>query len=426
MATTAQEQILFERIAQRERRQRYRSWVRNLIVYVFLSAVALVMLFPFLYMFFTSLKTTTDVQHAPPRLLPYSPVTREIDGEQVPLYSFTINGQEHDMIIDEAAGTVAFGFFTTAERINTDDPTNSPDVIAVPLDEAINLDQQQTVGGESFAVYNVTVNGQTTPMLMAYRRGLKRFVDPNDPSAFTFAQKSIADAQNLEEQIAFQWQNYKAVIELKNLGRSLVNTTIVTIGVTIGQVLTSLLGGYAFSRIQFRGRNGLFLLYLGTIMIPFVVLIIPLYQLMVIIGWQDHIASLILPWIFTAYGTFLMRQFFITIPKELEEAAALDGLSRFGTLWRVFVPLSGPAIATQTIITFLYAWNSFLWPLVIIGEGNTENHVVTLSLRQLATAAAAEPNLMLTGAAIAILPPLIVFVFAQRYFIEGIANTGLK
>ena len=161
-------------------------------------------------------------------------------------------------------------------------------------------------------------------------------------------------------------------------------------------------------------------------MIPFVVLIIPLYQLMVIIGWQGKIAALVLPWIFTAYGTFLMRQFFITIPKELEEAALLDGLGRFGILWRIFVPLSGPAIATQAIITFLYAWNSFLWPLVIIGDANTVNHVVTLSLRQLKTAAAAEPNLVLTGAAVAILPPLVLFLLAQRYFVEGIANTGLK
>jgi len=161
-------------------------------------------------------------------------------------------------------------------------------------------------------------------------------------------------------------------------------------------------------------------------MIPFVVLIIPLYQLMVIIGWQDRLASLIIPWIFTAYGTFLMRQFFITIPKDLEEAAFLDGLSRFGILWRIFVPLSGAAIATQAIITFLYGWNSFIWPLIIIGDSPIENHVVTLSLNTLKNAAASEPNLVLTGAAVVILPPLILFILAQRYFVEGIANTGMK
>ncbi len=410
----------------RVRNERARTRAMYGVVYVFLIAVALVMLFPFLYMFFTSLKTTLDVQHVPPRLLPYSPVTVEYNGQQVSAYTFNINGQDHEMVIDDVTGNVPFGYFTTVDKVNVDDPPSSAGLIPAQLDQAKDLSQTQTVNGKDFAVYEVNVDGKPQTLLMAYRRGLRRFVDTKDPSVETFAQKSIADVQNLEEKIEFQWQNYRAVIELKNLGRSLVNTALVTIGVTFGQVVTSLLGGYAFSRIQFRGRNGLFLLYLGTIMIPFVVLIIPLYQLMVIIGWQDRLASLILPWIFSAYGTFLMRQFFITIPKELEEAAALDGLSRLGTLLRVFVPLSGPAIATQIIITFLYAWNSFLWPLIIIGEGNTDNHVVTLSLRQLSTAAAAEPNLMLTGAAVAILPPLIMFLLAQRYFIEGIASTGLK
>jgi ABC-type glycerol-3-phosphate transport system permease component len=426
MNTTPNEPMILQRNAERERGQRLKQWLGTGVIWLFLSVIALVMLFPFLYMFFTSLKTTTDVQHVPPRLLPYSPITRAVNGEMLPIYLFEVDGQKREMVIDDTAGNIAIGYFTTAEQINFEEPEASAGLIAVPLDEARDLEREEPVGDDEFDVYEVTVEGETRDMLLAYRRGLKRFVAIDDPTVEAFAQKSIADSQNLAEEVEFQWENYRSVIELKNLGRALVNTTLVTFGVTFGQVVTSLLGGYAFSRIQFRGRNALFMVYLGTIMIPFVVLIIPLYQLMVIIGWQDKLASLILPWIFTAYGTFLMRQFFITIPKELEEAAALDGLSRLGTLWRVFVPLSGPAIATQTIITFLYAWNSFIWPLVIIGEGNTENHVVTLSLRQLATAAAAEPNLMLTGAAVAILPPLIMFLLAQKYFIEGIANTGLK
>ena len=110
----------------------------------------------------------------------------------------------------------------------------------------------------------------------------------------------------------------------------------------------------------------IFLVYLGSIMIPFVVLIIPLYQFMVAIGWVDRVPALILPWIFTAYGTFLMRQFFITIPRELEEAAFVDGASRWTILWRIFVPLSLPAIATQVTFSFLYSWNSFVWPQVIL------------------------------------------------------------
>ena len=145
-------------------------------------------------------------------------------------------------------------------------------------------------------------------------------------------------------------------------------------------VLASVLGGYAFARLRFPGRDNLFLVYLGTIMIPFVVLIIPLYRLMVLIGWVDNLASLVLPWVFTAYGTFLMRQFFITIPKELEEAALIDGASRLEILRRIFIPASVPALATQATFTFLYAWNSFLWPLIVINTANEKNHVLTLAL----------------------------------------------
>jgi multiple sugar transport system permease protein len=211
-----------------------------------------------------------------------------------------------------------------------------------------------------------------------------------------------------------------------NLNRALVNTTIVTIGVTVGQLITSIFGGYAFSRLQFRGRDSLFVVYLGSIMIPFIVLVIPIYRLMVVIGWQAKLVSLIVPWIFTAYGTFLMRQFFMTIPKELEEAALMDGASRMRVLWTMFVPLSTPAVATLGIFSFLYAWNSFLWPLLIIGEGNDRNHVLTLALISLSNRYADQPNFVLTGAAVAILPPILVFILAQRYFIEGVASSSVK
>jgi multiple sugar transport system permease protein len=418
--------------AQAVRRERNRMivlWVTRIIIYILLTAVAYIMLFPFLYMLFTSLKTATDVFHSPPRLLPYSPVTAEYNGEQLSLYDVTLaDGSVRRMV--DTGESIRFGFFTTPENLNAAEPRQSTILVQSPLQEggpegvtAVDTGQTQTVNGQEFPVYEVTANGRTQQLLLAYRGGLSRFVDPSDPSVIAYASARTTPAV---EVVDFQWSNYQAVISQRNLDRSLINTALVTVLVTLGQITTSLLGGYAFSRMKFRGRDAVFLVYLGTIMIPFVVLIIPLYQLMVIIGWQDHLAALILPWIFTAYGTFLMRQFFITIPKELEEAAQLDGLSRFGILWRVFVPLSGPAIATQAIITFLYAWNSFVWPLVIISEGNTPNHVVTLTLNQLRNAAQSEPNIMLTGAAVAILPPLILFILAQRYFVEGIANTGLK
>ncbi len=421
MTTLAYETEASRRALEKERRALMTQRILNIFVYIILTAVAYLLLFPFLYLLFTSLKTTTDVFHFPPRLLPYVPLTTEYNGEQVTLYSMEVNGQQRNMV--DSGESVRFGFFTTENLINVAEPRQSGLITQAPIDQATDTGRVVNVGGTDFPVYTVDVNGQSQELLLAFRGGLSRFVAPDDPTVETFAN---ARTTSPVERVEFQWANYQSVLQLRNLDRSLINTALVTVLVTAGQVLTSLLGGYAFSRMQFRGRDAVFLVYLGTIMIPFVVLIIPLYQLMQVLGWQDHLVALVLPWIFTAYGTFLMRQFFITIPKELEEAAQLDGLSRFGTLFRVFVPLSGAAIATQAIITFLYAWNSFIWPLVIISEGNTPNHVVTLTLNQLRNAAQSEPNLMLTGAAVAILPPLILFVLAQRYFVEGIANTGSK
>jgi multiple sugar transport system permease protein len=221
-----------------------------------------------------------------------------------------------------------------------------------------------------------------------------------------------------------RWDNYATVLGTVNMSRYLVNTVFVTLCVTVGQIVTSLLGGYAFARINFPGRDMIFRLYLGTIMIPFTVIIIPMYKMMQVFNWVDKFQSLIIPWLFTAYGTFLMRQFFRNVPKELEEAAMIDGASRFTILWRIFVPLAGPAIATQFTISFLYAWNSFIWPLVAITT--KANYVVTQGLADIQGGYHSNPPLVLAGATLVILPTVIVFLFAQRYFVEGIATTGMK
>ena len=221
-----------------------------------------------------------------------------------------------------------------------------------------------------------------------------------------------------------RFENYATVVGTVNMGRYMFNTAIVTLGVTIGQIVTSLLGGYAFARIRFPGREWIFRLYLGTIMIPFTVIMVPMYKLMLVFDWVDKLQSLIIPWLFTASGTFLMRQFFASIPKELEEAAYLDGANRFTILWRIFVPLAGPAIATQFTISFLYAWNSFIWPLVAIQS--KANYVVTQGLADIQGGYHASPPIVLAGSTLVIIPTVLVFLFAQRYFVEGIATTGMK
>jgi multiple sugar transport system permease protein len=221
-----------------------------------------------------------------------------------------------------------------------------------------------------------------------------------------------------------QWENYATVLGTVNMGHYMLNTAVVTLLVTIGQIFTSILGGYAFARIRFPGRDLIFKLYLGTIMIPFTVIMIPMYKLMLTFGWVDKLQSLVIPWLFTAAGTFLMRQFFLNFPKELEEAAFLDGANRFTILWRIFIPLSGPAIATQFTISFLYAWNSFIWPLVAIQS--KANYVVTQGLADIQGGYHASPPIVLAGTTLVIIPTVLVFLFAQKYFIEGVATTGMK
>jgi multiple sugar transport system permease protein len=235
---------------------------------------------------------------------------------------------------------------------------------------------------------------------------------------------SLKDSPEVLATIRLRFDNYVTVLGTVNVGRYLLNTAFVTICVCIGQIVSSLLGGYAFARINFPGRELLFRIYLGTMMIPFTVIMIPMYKMMVLFNWVNKFESLIIPWIFTAYGTFLMRQFFQSIPKELEEAAFIDGASRFTILWKIFVPLAGPAIATPFTISFLYAWNSFIWPLVAI-QGK-ENYVITQGLSDIQGGYHASPPIVLAGATLAILPTVLVFLFAQRYFVEGIATTGMK
>ncbi len=430
--------------------------VLRALIYVVLTAFALFMLFPFLYMLSKSFKISSDVFHYPPRLLPYSQeeVTTS-DGEQAPLYRFVIEGQERQLLL--ADEKLPHLFFSTEEGINRDNPRDSSVVLAMPRDEALDTGLAVATGEtvtikmsdeseETFDVYDVTIAGQSQRLVEAYRGSLDKFVDPENPDIFIYANERLAEKS---EYVDFRVCNYNTLLgtdlnrllnqftgvtpndtdcptQTLKLDRALINTTLVTVLVVAGQLVTSIFGGYAFSRVQFTGRNTLFVLYLGSIMIPFVVLIIPMYRLMVVLDWQNRIVSLILPWIFTAYGTFLLRQFFVSIPKEIEEAALLDGASRLRILWGIFVPLSKPAIATLAIFSFLYAWNSFLWPLLIIGEGNERNHVLTLALIRLSNAYADQPNLVLTGAAVAILPPIIVFILAQRYFIEGVTSSGVK
>ncbi len=399
--------------------------LQNVLIYLVLTVFGLVMLFPFIVMLTTSLKEAADTFSYPPRLLPQDAQTVTVAGfnDPLPLYDVPADapngGQTRRLAL--AGRDARVGVYAEPGNLTQTYERSLRDVS--PAGGALNQ-KTVTLNGKTEKLWVIVENGQQLEVVQLEQKALGRFIDPANPEA----EPVIFDVRAAHPVTTLTWhpENYQRVIALGGLDRSLTNTILVTLAVVAGQLVTSVLGGYAFARLRFPGRDNLFLVYLGTIMIPFVVLIIPLYRLMVTIGWVDHLAALILPWIFTAYGTFLMRQFFITIPKELEEAALIDGASRLEILRRIFIPASVPAIATQATFTFLYAWNSFVWPLVIINTGNEANHVLTLSLSILRGRATEAPNLILAGAAISVLPPLIVFLFAQRFYIESVTSSGVK
>lgn len=221
-----------------------------------------------------------------------------------------------------------------------------------------------------------------------------------------------------------RWQNYTQVLEQAPFARWFLNTVVVTVGVVVANLFFCSLAGYAFARIRFFGRDVVFILVLATLMIPFQVIMIPTFLIVRKLGLIDTLPVLIVPNLAGAFGIFLLRQFFRTLPIELEEAARIDGASRLGVLFKIVLPLSGPALATLAVITFLWTWNDFLWPLVTIYSPS--NMTLQLGLTTFQGAHQTNTHYLMAATVMSMVPILLLFFVAQRYFIRGIATTGLK
>jgi multiple sugar transport system permease protein len=219
------------------------------------------------------------------------------------------------------------------------------------------------------------------------------------------------------------WQNYVKTVTVMPFGRFYLNSLIVTTGVTLLQLLTSSLAAFAFARMRFPGRNVLFLLYLATLMIPFQVTMIPNFLLVRTLGWYDTYQALILPPAFSAFSTFLLRQYFLGIPRDLDEAARIDGATSLRIWWQVILPLAGPAIAALATFVSLNSWNDFLWPLIITNSPTMRTLPVGLSTFQ--GQYKTDWNLLMAGSVIAMVPVLLVYIIGQRWFIRGITLSGL-
>lgn len=218
--------------------------------------------------------------------------------------------------------------------------------------------------------------------------------------------------------------NYETVLRRLPIPRFLLNSLIVSAGVMVGQLITASLAAYAFAVREFRGRTVLFVCFLFTLMIPFEVTIIPNFQTVQSIGWTDTYAGLIGPFVATAFGTFLLRQFFLTIPKELHDAATIDGCGSLRYLLTIVIPLSRPALGTLAIYSFVQTWNQYLWPLLV--TNHRDMRTIQIGLRFLQNEEAISWNLVMAGVVLAVLPTVLLLVFGQRQLIRGLTAGAVK
>lgn len=222
------------------------------------------------------------------------------------------------------------------------------------------------------------------------------------------------------------WQNYPHAMTAVPLVRFFWNSLLVATLTTVGQMVTASMAGYAFARLKFPFRNGLFLLFLATMMIPPQVNVVPLFILMSKLGWIDTYYALIVPGLFGAFGIFLLRQWFLGFPTELEQAARLDGCNPFQIYWHIALPTALPALATLGIFTFITTWNSFLWPLIVTNSELMRTLPVGLAAFKGAFRETTEWGQLMAAGVISVLPALGVFLLGQKYFIQGLMAGSLK
>ncbi|OYD14305.1 sugar ABC transporter ATP-binding protein [candidate division WOR-3 bacterium JGI_Cruoil_03_44_89] len=243
----------------------------------------------------------------------------------------------------------------------------------------------------------------------------------------TTSLKTYAEAENMAWlPRAPQWANYFTALKAMNFWRALGNTILITFLAMTGHVFSCALVAYGFSRLRFPFRDPLFVILLATMMIPGQVTMIPIFIEFKALGWVDTFYPLIVPAFLggSAFFIFLLRQFFMTIPTELDDAARIDGCSHFGIFFKIIVPLSKPALLTVALFSFMYNWNDFMGPLIYLNS--PEKKTLALALQDFNSLYAVQPHLMMAASLVIMLPCLAIFFFAQRYFIKGMVITGVK
>ena len=223
---------------------------------------------------------------------------------------------------------------------------------------------------------------------------------------------------------AWRWENYTEAFQQVPFGRFYWNTIVVTVARTVGQLLFASLAAFAFARLRFPGRGVLFVLVLAVMMMPGQVTLVPNYVLLKYLGWLDSYEGLIIPSLFSAFGVFLLRQFYMTIPQELFDSATLDGCNPLRAWWHVGLPLSRTALVAFGVLVTLWSWNDFLWPLIITNR--TEMQMLSVGIAYFQGQFVSNFAVMMAAATVATLPMVLVFLLAQRQLLEGITLSGLK
>lgn len=223
---------------------------------------------------------------------------------------------------------------------------------------------------------------------------------------------------------SWHWENYLQAWQNAPFGRFYINSLIMSAGIVIGHLIFDSLAAFAFARLKFPGKNILFIILLAGLMVPIFVTVIPAYAIVSPLGWIDTFAALIVPRLADVFGIILLRQYFSTIPMELDEAARMDGCSSWQIYWRIIIPLAKPALATLAIFSFLFAWNDFLWPLLVTNA--EEMRTIQIGLNGFVGRYGTSWNYLMAGTITATLPSVVVFLFFQRALERGIAATGLK
>jgi multiple sugar transport system permease protein len=221
-----------------------------------------------------------------------------------------------------------------------------------------------------------------------------------------------------------RWRNYAEAFTFTPFLRYMINGVFVAAAGTLVTVVVAALSGYAFSRLRWRGRNLVFTAFLATLMIPQEVLVVPMFIMVQKLGWVNTFTALIVPWAFTAFGAFLLRQFFLTVPQELDDAARVDGAGPVRTFLSVMLPLARPSLAVLAVFTFISNWNSFIWPLVVINDVQSFG-TVPLGLQQFFSQQSSNWHLVMAASTVSMAPTVIVLILLQRHLVRGIVTSGI-